>query len=189
MRMVFIEKVSGVTAKLAVLDCRSQLQQLQHPLIARLLGKTICYEKYLDLSKLNFFFERTRSLQGFFWKFEGHLIQTQIVCIRFYQFDVFSGPDPYETCIFPFTYNGVTFNTCTGLHFDAVCLIVSNIWNCTYEIHIQDWCSTAVDENGVHITGSYGYCGPDCPTEDDVDVSECAASLTHQSDADTDTPK
>ena len=72
-----------------------------------------------------------------------------------------------------------------------------------YTLHIQAWCSTAVDENGVHRKGFWGYCEAGCPglsitttttttsrhTEDDVDVSECAASLTHQSDADTDTPK
>ena len=52
-------------------------------------------------------------------------------------------------------------------------------------------CSTAVDENGDHILGSWGYCGTGCPTEndvDDVDVSECVDSLTHHYD-DTDTPK
>ena len=52
-------------------------------------------------------------------------------------------------------------------------------------------CSTAVDENGDHILGSWGYCGPGCPTENDVDVvnvSECVDSLTHHYD-DTDTPK
>ena len=98
-----------------------------HPLIARQLGKTICYEKYLyfDLSKLKFWLDRTRSLQAPFQIFEGHPNETK----RFYQFDVFSGPDPYKPCIFPFTVNGVTFNSCTKMEFDAVCLFVSNIWN------------------------------------------------------------
>ena len=54
--------------------------------------------------------------------------------------------------------------------------------------HIQAWCSTAVDGEGVFINGFWGYCGPGCPIEDDVDVSECADSLTHHYD-DTDTPK
>ena len=26
------------------------------------------------------------------------------------------------------------------------------------------WCSTAVDEAGVHVKGSWGHCSPDCPT-------------------------
>ena len=46
-------------------------------------------------------------------------------------------------------------------------------------------CSTAVDENGVHREGSWGYCNSSCPTDG---VSECVDSLTHHYD-DTDTPK
>ena len=129
MRMVFIEKVSGVTAKLAVLDCPPPLQ---HPLIARQLGKTICYEKYLyfDLSQLTFLCERAWSLQALFQIFEGHPNKTKIICITFYQFDVFSGADPDKPCVFPFSLNnGVTFNSCTKLDADEVSLFVSNIWN------------------------------------------------------------
>ena len=154
-----------------------------HPLIARQLGKTICYEKYLyfDLSKLKFWFERAWSLQALFQIFECHPNETKIVCITFYQFDVFSGPDPFKTCAFPFTYRGVTYNTCTETDDNAVCLFVSNVQYLEWyqSIHVQVWCSTST---------SWGYCGPGCPTEDDVDVSECVDSLTHHYD-DTDTPK
>ena len=25
------------------------------------------------------------------------------------------------------------------------------------------WCSTEVDDDGFHIIGRFGYCGPECP--------------------------
>ena len=98
-----------------------------HPLIARQLGKTIYYEKYLyfDLPKLKFWFERAWSLQALFQIFECHPNETK----RIYQFDVFSGPDPDRPCVLPFTYSGFTFNYCTKMNNDAVCLFASNVWN------------------------------------------------------------
>ena len=100
-----------------------------HPLFARQLGKIICYEKYLylDVPKLKFWFNRVRSLQALFQIFEGHPNETKVVCTWFYQF--FRGPDPDKTCILPFTYRGVTYNSCTMIDDDAVGLFVSNIWN------------------------------------------------------------
>merc|ERR1719270_1392614 len=44
------------------------------------------------------------------------------------------------TCIFPFTYNGVT-------HFQ-----------CTYTDSPTPWCATAVDSSGVVVTNSWGDC-------------------------------
>ena len=35
-------------------------------------------------------------------------------------------------------------------------------------VSIQPWCSTEVDDNGKEVDDKWGYCGPDCPTEDDV---------------------
>ena len=60
-----------------------------------------------------------------------------------------SGPGANKPCIFPFRYNGVTYNTCT---------LVSSDEN-------KPWCSTLVDENNNHVPGGghYGDCGPKCP--------------------------
>ena len=65
-----------------------------------------------------------------------------------------------ESCIFPFTYKGVTYNTCT------------------YVDHPEqkEWCSTKVDENGVHVSGgnNWGECRGPCPRE-----RKCPPSWTH----------
>merc|ERR1712241_1157547 len=60
-----------------------------------------------------------------------------------------SGPGANKPCIFPFRYNGVSYNTCT---------LVSADEN-------KPWCSTLVDENNNHVPGGghYGECGPKCP--------------------------
>ena len=60
-----------------------------------------------------------------------------------------SGPDAHKPCIFPFRFNGVSYNTCT---------LVSTNDN-------KPWCSTRVDNSGTHVSdgGYYGDCGPKCP--------------------------
>ena len=63
--------------------------------------------------------------------------------------------DPFTTanvpCVFPFTYAGRTYTTCTT------------------EGHLQQksWCSTKVDAEGVHVEGEghWGLCGKVCPQE------------------------
>ena len=51
--------------------------------------------------------------------------------------------------MFPFRYNGVSYNTCT---LDAA-------------DENKPWCSTLVDDNNNHVSGGghYGDCGPKCP--------------------------
>ena len=58
-----------------------------------------------------------------------------------------SGEKSNKTCIFPFIYNGITFNSCTLS------------WS---HDHTKAWCSTRVDESGKHISGHYGFCEPAC---------------------------
>ena len=60
-----------------------------------------------------------------------------------------SGPGANKPCIFPFRYNGVSYNTCT---LDAA-------------DENKPWCSTLVDDNNNHVPGGghYGDCGPKCP--------------------------
>merc|ERR1711892_1598766 len=51
-----------------------------------------------------------------------------------------------QSCVFPFKYGGVTYNTCTTAGGFA------------------PWCSTQVDSSGVHIAGNYGDCTAECLT-------------------------
>ena len=61
-----------------------------------------------------------------------------------------NGTNPDALCIFPFKHNGVTYRQCT---------IDGNA-----EGDITPWCSTLVDDSGVHVgeAGNRGICGPDC---------------------------
>ena len=55
-----------------------------------------------------------------------------------------------ETCVFPFKLGGRLYNTCTRMGTeDGV-----------------PWCSTQVDENGVHVEGKELVCPSDCPVSD-----------------------
>ena len=54
------------------------------------------------------------------------------------------GPSPYVPCIFPFTFDGITYNQC-ALDTDGY------------------WCSTKVDSSGEHIEGHWGSCDENCP--------------------------
>ena len=57
-----------------------------------------------------------------------------------------SGPSSNTPCIFPFTFNDVTYHECI-LDNDGA------------------WCSTEVDNDGIHVSGQgkWGICGPECP--------------------------
>ena len=57
--------------------------------------------------------------------------------------------DPNAPCIFPFKFNGKTYNSCTLDNYKEN----------------RAWCSTMVDETGKHVSGrkKWGVCGPDCP--------------------------
>merc|ERR1712210_252690 len=59
-----------------------------------------------------------------------------------------SGPAAGKPCVFPFTWQGKTFNSCTKEGDDQGKL----------------WCSTMVDQAGIHIAGQgqYGFCAPTC---------------------------
>merc|ERR1712110_11103 len=53
-----------------------------------------------------------------------------------------------QTCVFPFTYNGVQHTACTLSGFPT------------------PWCSTQTDGSGLHVTGNYGDCNDSCPMEE-----------------------
>ena len=68
-----------------------------------------------------------------------------------------SGPNPGRDCIFPFKWNGQTFNSCPVDSDDK------SKW----------WCSTKVDSNGNHVPNQneYGHCGSSCPAHIDTSQS------------------
>ena len=63
-----------------------------------------------------------------------------------------SGPNPRKRCIFPFHFNGKTYNGCAKHPKDN---------------NNELWCSTKVDRNGNHVVGQnqYGYCNKFCPSD------------------------
>merc|ERR1712226_1675606 len=60
-----------------------------------------------------------------------------------------SGNSSCGNCVFPFTFMEVEHTGCTTIDGDT-----------------NPWCSTLVDENGVHVSGGghWEYCGSECPT-------------------------
>merc|ERR1712130_857021 len=65
-----------------------------------------------------------------------------------------------DTCIFPFTYNGVEY------------------YRCTYADSPTPWCATMVDPNNTVVTNRWGDCSTsqfsNCP-EDTPDIASCTA--------------
>jgi hypothetical protein len=60
-----------------------------------------------------------------------------------------------EKCIFPFRYNGKEFSTCSREGWTAV----NGSWAAQL---LTPWCSTEVDENGVHVTHKWGWVDVGC---------------------------
>ena len=56
------------------------------------------------------------------------------------------GPDANKACVFPFQYDGTSYN------------------NCTTKDHDQLWCATEVDADGDYIDGQWGNCNSNCGT-------------------------
>ena len=50
-------------------------------------------------------------------------------------------------CIFPFIYKDIKYGECTNVDSKKF------------------WCSAEVDENGIHVTGSWGNCDKNCKNE------------------------
>ena len=54
-----------------------------------------------------------------------------------------------ETCVFPFTFAGRTYDKCTTVGYGNE--------------QVPAWCSLQTDENGTHIAGNEGLCPSTCP--------------------------
>merc|ERR1711862_814710 len=67
-----------------------------------------------------------------------------------------SGNYPNTSCVFPFIYNGVSYNKCTLVDADIR--------------HDQPWCATQVDGRGGYIASHWGNCGPQCSVEEASDL-------------------
>ena len=50
-------------------------------------------------------------------------------------------------CVFPFAYNGVTYEGCTDVESSG-----------------YPWCATSLMEDSLEYK-EFGYCGPDCPQD------------------------
>ena len=61
------------------------------------------------------------------------------------------GDDANQQCVFPFSYEGVTYEDCTSVGNNGT-----------------DWCSTEVDENGEYVSGKWGNCGSGCIKDNDA---------------------
>jgi len=64
---------------------------------------------------------------------------------------VTSGPAKGGQCVFPFSFNGNTYQGCTPWKYGT--------------LKGKPWCSTRTDGQGNHLNGGghYGFCGPSCP--------------------------
>merc|ERR1712154_680300 len=73
------------------------------------------------------------------------------------------GPASGQDCVFPFTYNGVTHNSCAD-------------WVYGGQTSGTTWCSTKVDSSGVHVNneGNYGFC---------PDSAQCTTSVAPRSNS------
>ena len=71
-----------------------------------------------------------------------------------------SGPGAGAVCVFPFTWNSVTHDSCAT-------------WEWGGEGEGLLWCSTLTDTWGNHVAGegNYGFCSDTCPVEISAFVS------------------
>merc|ERR1711963_293246 len=69
-----------------------------------------------------------------------------------------SGPSVGKQCVFPFKFQGVTYNGCAE-------------WIYGGEHHGSTWCSTKVDANGEHLDGvsEWGICPDSCSKHNSLD--------------------
>ena len=75
-----------------------------------------------------------------------------------------SGPSSGMKCIFPFTWRGETYDACTR--------------EASTASNGDPWCSTKVDDDGVHISGqgNWGGCSQACPVKEGC---ECVIPFLH----------
>ena len=79
------------------------------------------------------------------------------------------GPADNQSCVFPFTVGGVTYNKCrteglVNTSCSSTLLFGVEITTCQYEGLEEPWCSTATTDDGDHLAGGghYGQCPDNC---------------------------
>ena len=70
------------------------------------------------------------------------------------------GPEEGKACVFPFTWQGVTYDQCQPWEYGGQ-------WETDGEL----WCSTETDDQGTHVEGHFGICSDSCPVDVSVFVS------------------
>ena len=61
---------------------------------------------------------------------------------------------PEEECIFPFKHDNITYYGCPIDPIDET----------------RRWCSTLIDDNGVHVNSKWGYCTPGCKPAEGIEI-------------------
>ena len=88
-----------------------------------------------------------------------------------------SGPDANKPCIFPFGYNGVTYNKCIVTNVrEAKLLTELGLWTAydfSWSKFQTPWCASKVDDQGRLVRGNntnlsrhITACSQDCPFDD-----------------------
>ena len=82
--------------------------------------------------------------------------------IHFFLLQFPNPPEANKSCVFPFTYLGSNYTTCTEQESPSG----------------EAWCATKVDDNGDYI-GKWGYCGAACGVQNqEYDGSALVAGMT-----------
>ena len=67
-------------------------------------------------------------------------------------------PDICIDCVFPFNFDGHTYNECNTDNSGSNLTILQ----LAYSLYSDGWCSTNVGHNNTYLEGSWGHCSKEC---------------------------